>query len=135
MNILGVGPGELAVVFIIMLVVAGPKRMVQWAYTAGRYVAQLRGMFQETLNAVQKEFAESGLDVSKDLSKIPMGRIDFLGEAAKIINAPVVQPANVVKPVDTGDAAPPAPSTPPSTAPADANSNGDSPKYDSWLPN
>ena len=132
MNILGVGPGELAVVFIIMLVVAGPKRMVQWAYTAGRYTAQLRAMFQETLNAVQKELAESGLDIRKDLPNVPTGRIDFVREASKIINPPASAADNAEQPAATPDS-----NTSPaqSTAPAESNDSSEKPKYDSWLPN
>ncbi len=132
MNILGVGPGELAVVFIIMLVVAGPKRMVQWAYTAGRYTAQLRAMFQETLNAVQKELAESGLDIRKDLPNIPTGRIDFVREASKIINPPTSAADNTEQPAATPDSDT---STEQSTAPAESNDSSEKPKYDSWLPN
>src|SRR5450432_95666 len=124
MNFLGVGPGELAVVFIIVLVVAGPERMVQWAYTAGRYVAQLRTMFQETLNAIQKEFAESGLDVTKGLPKIPIGRIDFLGEASKIINTPPTTPMNAE------DSTPAGATTLATSAPADGNDSGETSKYD-----
>ena len=132
MNILGVGPGELAVVFIIMLVVAGPKRMVQWAYLAGRYIAQLRATFQETLNAVQKELAESGLDIPKDLPNLSRGRIDILSEAAKIINPPI-QAANAPETPVTADDSEPA--KPLSDKPVDANDSNENPKYDLWLPN
>ncbi len=39
MNLLGVGVPELVVIFVIMLVFAGPKRMVRWAYVLGQYTA------------------------------------------------------------------------------------------------
>jgi len=133
MNILGVGPGELAVVFIIMLVVAGPKRMVQWAYIAGRYVAQLRAMFQQTMDAIQKEFADSGLDIRKDLPNLPLGRIDFLGEAAKIINPPNpphVSAENTLKSADATDL-----TNAQQTSTGGESNDSEKPKYDSWLPN
>lgn len=63
MDILGVGGWELVVIFIIMLVVAGPKRMIQWSYTLGKYVAMLRKMWGETAQMLQKEFDEAGVDV------------------------------------------------------------------------
>ncbi|MEZ4667785.1 MAG: hypothetical protein R3E39_07700 [Anaerolineae bacterium] len=63
MEIFGVGGAEFVAIFIIMLVVAGPKRMIQWAYILGRYTAKARAMWSETMNYVQKEFDEAGLDV------------------------------------------------------------------------
>lgn len=63
MDILGIGGWELVAIFIIMLVVAGPKRMIQWSYTLGKYVAMLRKMWAETAQMLQKEFDEAGLDV------------------------------------------------------------------------
>ena len=63
MDILGVGGWEFVAIFLIMLVVAGPKRMIQWSYTLGKYVAQLRQMWAETAEMLQKEFDEAGVDV------------------------------------------------------------------------
>ncbi len=63
MDILGVGGWELVAILLIMLVVAGPKRMIQWSYTLGKYVAQLRKMWAETAQMLQKEFDEAGVDV------------------------------------------------------------------------
>ncbi len=63
MDILGVGGWELVAIFLIMLVVAGPKRMISWSYTLGKYVAQLRHMWAETAEMLQKEFDEAGVDV------------------------------------------------------------------------
>ncbi len=63
MDILGVGGWEFVAIFLIMLVVAGPKRMIQWSYTMGKYVAQLRHMWAETAEMLQKEFDEAGVDV------------------------------------------------------------------------
>src|SRR5258708_32354801 len=130
MNILGVGPGELAVVFIIMLVVAGPKRMVQWASPTGRYTAELRAMFQETLNAVQKELAESGLDIRKDLPNIPTGRIDFVREASKIINPPTSAADNTEQPAASPDSNT---STAQSAAPTESNDSVDNTQYEQGL--
>ncbi|MEM6527494.1 MAG: hypothetical protein AAF653_04325 [Chloroflexota bacterium] len=63
MNIFGIGGWELALVVIIMLVVAGPKRMAQWAYTLGRWTSKLRVMWEEVADVLQKELDESGIDV------------------------------------------------------------------------
>ena len=63
MNIFGVGGWELALILIIMLIVAGPKRMAQWAYVLGQYVGQLRVMWSNMMDVVQKEFDDAGVDV------------------------------------------------------------------------
>jgi len=63
MEIFGVGGAEMVAILVIMLVVAGPKRMVQWAYVLGRYVAKGRAMWEEVMAGVQKEIDDAGLDV------------------------------------------------------------------------
>jgi Sec-independent protein translocase protein TatA len=155
MNILGVGPAEVIVIFILMLVVAGPKRMIEWAYHIGRYTAQLRAMFQETMNAIQKELSESGLDVSKDLAPVTKS-FDIVSEAAKVINSEVSSATSSISsmPTPTATSTPtPTPSesataitgdngTPPATAPTtgadvkpDDQKPPEKPRYDSWTPN
>ncbi len=142
MNILGVGPGELVVVLILMLVVAGPKRMVQWAYHIGRYTAQLRTMFQETMNVIQKELAESGVEIPKELTNLQNTKFDIVQEASKIINT---EPSSAVpapsSPPATSDESKPtvpdAPSAPDANPGSDSNSQPDSdkPRYDAWTLN
>ena len=124
MNILGAGPAELVLVFIIMLVVAGPKRMIQWSYTLGQYVAKLREMFQETMNAVRKEFEEAGVDIRKDLPTIPQN-FNVMSEVSKLINEPP-------KPNDSTPSVISTPESTPTETPADEKE--DSSRYDSWLP-
>jgi Sec-independent protein translocase protein TatA len=63
MNIFGIGGAELVLILIIMLVVAGPKRMIQWAYVLGKYVAVLQGMWSQAAAALQKEFDDAGVKV------------------------------------------------------------------------
>ena len=69
MNIFGIGGAELVLILVIMLVVAGPKRMIQWAYVLGKYVAVLQKMWSQAAAALQKEFDEAGveLEVPKEL--------------------------------------------------------------------
>lgn len=62
MELFGVGPWELVAILLIMLVVAGPKRMIQWSYKLGQYVAVLRRMWTETAKMLQKELDEAGVD-------------------------------------------------------------------------
>jgi len=140
MEIAGVGPLEVVAIFIIMLVVAGPKRMVSWAYTLGQYVSKMRAMFQETMDAVKKEIDVESLDIRKDIPALPMGRFDIVSEAAKVINADL---DNVVSSSSstTAAAASSAPATevtsPSSDSPvsSDSKSDDEKPKYDAWIPN
>jgi len=64
MELLGIGTTELIAILVIMLVVAGPKRMIRWAYILGQYVAKLRQMWAETMAVVQKEFDQAGMDIT-----------------------------------------------------------------------
>ncbi len=63
MEIFGVGGAELAAILLIMLIVAGPKRMIQWAYVLGQYVAKFRSMWADVMDGVQKELDAAGMDV------------------------------------------------------------------------
>lgn len=63
MNILGIGGWELALIVLIMLVVAGPKRMLQWAYILGKYLGQLRILWGQLMTGVQKELDDAGVDL------------------------------------------------------------------------
>jgi Sec-independent protein translocase protein TatA len=69
MNIFGVGGPELIAILIIMLVFAGPKRMIHWSYILGTYISKIRVIWSQTVDLVQQEFDEAGVDVKlpKDL--------------------------------------------------------------------
>lgn len=84
MNILGVGGPELVIILLLMLIVAGPKRMIQWAYVMGTYIAKFRRMWAETVDVLQHEFDEAGVDVTipKDLPT----RGNMRSQAAKMMS-------------------------------------------------
>jgi len=93
MEILGVGGAELVAIFIIMLVVAGPKRMIQWAYILGKYTAKVRAMWAESMTYLQKEFDAAGLDV--ELPKEPPTRGSFNRQLTQQVEkafSPVTKP-------------------------------------------
>ncbi len=153
MNILGIGPAELILVFMIALAVAGPKRMIQWAYTIGRYVAQMRAMFQETVAAIQKEINIDDLNIPTDLTRFPTKPFDIVSEANKVINSELKDSLSVdldAPPAPTAATAtslaapsgpPAAPASPdngsspaPEAGPA-PDSDGEKPRYGTWTPN
>jgi Sec-independent protein translocase protein TatA len=63
MNILGIGGWEFVAIMLIALVIAGPKRMIRWAYYLGLYMGKLRIMWAETMSVIQREFDEAGVDL------------------------------------------------------------------------
>ncbi|MBN1967660.1 MAG: hypothetical protein JW910_23590 [Anaerolineae bacterium] len=165
MNILGIGPAELVIIIVVMLIFAGPKRMVQWAYVAGQYVAQLRQMWQETSAVIRKELEQAGLEpelidsLQRDItnprqlrSKVnPLDRV--VGQMKQEVVKPVedvLKDADIRKDIQPGKASAAA-----SETPAPAASNGDTPpdstaddtpadsppeesssgRYDAWTPN
>lgn len=94
MEIFGVGGGELLAILVIMLVVAGPKRMIQWAYILGRYTAKARKLWAETMTYVQKEFEQAGLNV--ELPK----EVPTRGSLAREVNKQVEKAMSpVTKPI------------------------------------
>lgn len=69
MDILGIGTWELVAIILVMLVVAGPKRMIAWSYQLGKYVSVLRSMWSDAAKSIQREFDQAGVDIQvpKDL--------------------------------------------------------------------
>ncbi len=63
MNIFGVGGAELVVIIMIMLIVAGPKRMIGWAFVIGQYVGKFRTLWSQMVDVMQEEVDAAGLDV------------------------------------------------------------------------
>lgn len=98
MDILGIGGWELVAIFIIMLVVAGPKRMIQWSYTLGKYVAQLRKMWADTAQMLQKEFDEAGVDVKVPTNIPTRGDINReIGRALTPVTKPLQETMDATK--------------------------------------
>lgn len=84
MNILGVGGWELVLILLIMLIVAGPKRMARWAFIMGQYVAKFRAMWAETVDVLQKEFDDAGVGIQ--IPKEPPTRGSINKQASKVLN-------------------------------------------------
>lgn len=90
MNFFGIGGAELILILIIMLAVAGPKRMILWSRILGQYVGKFRVMWSQTVDMIQKEFDSAGLDVQ--LPKEPPTRrsvTNLASSIAKPISSPV----------------------------------------------
>lgn len=97
MNILGVGGSELLIVLVIMLVIAGPKRMIHWSYILGQHMSKFRRMWSETVDIVQKEFDDAGVGIQ--LPKDVPSRGSLNKQAGKVVSgmtAPMQETLNEV---------------------------------------
>ncbi len=134
MDILGIGGFEMLVILLIMILVAGPKRMITWSYQLGKYISVIRNMWSETAKQLQKELDSSGVDV-KIPTDIPT-RQSITKELGRIA-APMTKPLEEIKkdlkvtvddvrsPMGIKAPAPkPAPQIKPPPA-AESNGNGD----------
>jgi len=154
MDFLGIGGLELVVILVIMVIVAGPKRMIQWSYILGRELAKVRKMWGETAKMLQKEFDTAGIDI-KVPDQVPT-RANLRTEAMKML-APITKPmqdamdevkgdinevkktAAMIPGVNTVGTKPgaskysPAPKPQPAeTVPAPVNGNGTAPSMGAW---
>jgi N utilization substance protein B len=138
--------GVLGALSINMLAVAGPKRMVKWAYDFGRITAKVRGMFQETMEAFKRELEESDPELAKDLRGLPNivkpgARFDIVKEANKLVGETINTPVNSkYSSSTTGSASATTMTTTNTNANATANDNSvastqsddEQSRYDAW---
>lgn len=94
MELFGVGGTELILIIIIAMVVAGPKRVAQWMYYVGKFVARLQRMWSEMMQVIQQELKESGMDV--ELPKTPPTR-QSINQAARNMLKPYTQELDEAK--------------------------------------
>lgn len=102
MNIFGVGEVELVLVLLIALIVAGPKRMIQWMYTLGRWTAHLRRMWGEAVVTIQHEIDEAGLDIEVPKEPPTRGTLRKMTyDAIRPLAEPVKEVVDEVRSVST----------------------------------
>ena len=147
MELLGVGPGEILLILVIMLLVFGPERLPEFARQAGRFVVRVRDWIQRSpdaalvlraraeleseLQAIRAELTREVESVRQDLQSV---RSD-LADAGKLVEqsaqdaaavSKIELPDTTAQSTDTPSIAPPAPevnapvSAPPVQEPASA---------------
>ena len=98
MNVFGVGAWELVAILLIMLVFAGPKRMIHWSYVLGQHVSKFRKIWSETVDLVQKEFDDAGVDIKLPKEPPTRGNLNrSLTDAVKPMTKPVQDSLDEVK--------------------------------------
>lgn len=102
MNILGVGAPELFLILIIALIVAGPQRMIRWAYHLGKWSAKMRAMWNDLMTVVQHEIDQAGLEIEVPRN-VPTRRdlTRMIESAAKPYVKPLEETMNEVRQVKT----------------------------------
>ncbi len=98
MNILGIGAPELIVILMIAIIVAGPKRMIRWAYVLGQYVGKLRIMWGDVAKMIQAEVDAAGLDVQVPTDLPNRANVSrMIQQAAKPLSDPLNKAAREVE--------------------------------------
>jgi sec-independent protein translocase protein TatB len=116
MELLGVGPGEILLILVIMLLVFGPERLPEFARQAGRFVVRVRDWIQRSpdaalvlraraeleseLQAIRAELTREVESVRQDLQSV---RSD-LADAGKLVEQSA-QDAAAVSKIELPDAA------------------------------
>lgn len=90
MNIFGVGTAEFILILVIALIVAGPKRLIQWSYIAGRYIGQLRALWSQMVANLQQDLDDAGVDIKLPKELPHRGNIQKVaGEALRPLSEPM----------------------------------------------
>lgn len=91
MNLFGIGGLELVAILIVALLIAGPRRMVRWAYLLGQGMAKLKAMWTTLAASLQSELDAQGVDV-KVPAKLPT-RAALDREMQRILKTTAASPA------------------------------------------
>lgn len=135
---------QIMIILFIALLVFGPKKMMQYAYQAGKWISQLRKMYDQTMQQVQAEMEQAGLGEAAELLN---KRVDIASEAEKFLNSPrktdaptTTEAVTAAAAISDAAAAPTAPVMPP-TADTSASSEStpteppkEAGRYNAWLP-
>lgn len=72
MDILGIGAGEMLVIALVIMIVAGPRRSAAWAREAGKYIRQFQLAWQKMWSDVKADIGPEGeefVKVAQELRK------------------------------------------------------------------
>ena len=97
MNLFGIGTAEFITLFIIMLLVAGPQRMLRWSYDLGRHMRKFKKLWDDTITSIQHEGEQLELDV--DMPRLPSSQVinaihQDLASLAREVQAPSTPPTH-----------------------------------------
>lgn len=119
MDILGIGFPELIFIFVIALMVFGPRRLPEIAGKAGKFVADLRNMSHGLMAEWQREIkaAEITEEINKTRQEFTQAR-DSVTKVGKTVSQQAADVANSIAPAKLASAALTAPQPDNSANPA-----------------
>lgn len=98
---------QILIILFIALLVFGPKKMVEYAYQAGKMLAKLRTMYEQTMTQVQTEMNQAGLgETTKLVNDL---RFDVQAAADKVLQSAAAPVAAAEAALNPGAAQPAAP--------------------------
>jgi sec-independent protein translocase protein TatB len=89
MNFLGIGPGEIFLILIVLLVVVGPQRLPDFARQAGRLLVRVRNWVQTSPDAAmvlraRQELEQELASIRTSLMEVQSVRDEVLGAAKQL---------------------------------------------------
>lgn len=98
MEFLGIGSWELVAILVIMLIFAGPKRMIQWSYVLGRWIGVARNLWAQTAQQLQQELNNSGLDIEIPRDIPTRATLNSsISRFVSDVSRPIAEPLNEVR--------------------------------------
>lgn len=124
MDILGIGAGELVLIALLMLVIAGPKRSAMWAREAGQYLRKFRQTWQTMMDELNKEIGDDGKEFMNAAQEIAQVANDFRRAA---------NPKQIVqKALTAAEKSDPQPHPATESQPAAENGSSTAGRYGAW---
>jgi Sec-independent protein translocase protein TatA len=92
MNFLGIGPGEIVLILIVLLVVVGPERLPALSRQAGRMVVRGRDWLQnkpemELMMRARKEFEDELAALKSELREVQFVRDEVVGTTKQLTDS------------------------------------------------
>jgi sec-independent protein translocase protein TatA len=85
LEFVGIGPGELLLIFVVALIVFGPRRLPEIGRALGKGISQFRQLSQEFNTQLRSELQAASKEVqaiSEDLKEEPSGAVGEVGRGA-----------------------------------------------------
>jgi Sec-independent protein translocase protein TatA len=125
MDIFGIGTAEILVIVLLTLIVAGPKRSVEWARQAGVWIGQLRDLWQRMMEDLRNEVGDDADEILRTADEFRQTATDFRQQTSvRNLAGRALNMAESSKPKRTKPTA--------SNAAANGSASNDTSRYNAW---
>ena len=98
MELLGVGPGEILLILIIMLLVFGPERLPEFARQAGRFVVRVRNWVQQSPDAALILRARQDLETELEALRAELTReVESVRQDLQTVRSDLVDASKLIE--------------------------------------